>query len=279
MKTSNWLANIFDWNRQVIEAAETPFAKLAIFVLPILSPLVPAFMTGLHVFKLMHVIFDFGENTYQVSMSMAVVVGVVLELIGYVGAISFVRDVYEFVKTRTLEYLVPAVINGFAYAFYLVTMYLINFRLGSYFQTPEIVNQIVGLLSFITVPTGLLAANHLSKKERDEVLEKRHQEKREDKLKVNAMKNGLNPFQTGQSAPETPRKTSERHASDYKDRIPVMLQEEYSKNGRVMELTEITAKLKLDHGRNKGFVSTERSKWMQKNGIGKPSAGSDKLTF
>ena len=278
MKTSNWLANIFEWNRQVIEAAETPFAKLAIFILPILSPVVPAFMTGLHVFKLMHVIFDFGEKTYQVSISMAFVVGVVLELIGYVGAISFVRDVYEFVKTRTLEYLVPAVINGLAYGFYLLAMYLINFQLGQYFQTPDIVNNIVGLLSFITVPTGLLAANHLSKKERDEIGEKRHQEALDFKLKQKALNKGINIFQTGQPAAETPRRVSEKHASDFKEKIPQMLQEQYSKDGRVLELTEITAKLKLDHGKNKGFVSTERKKWMERNNISK-GASSDKLTF
>lgn len=279
MKTSNWLANIFEWNRQVIEAAETPFAKLAIFILPILSPVVPAFMTGLHVYKLMHVIFDFGEYTFAISMSMAFIVSIVLELIGYVGAISFVRDVYDYVKTRTLEYLIPAVINMLVYSFYLVIMYLINFQLGKYFETPDIVNKIVGLLSFITVPTGLLAANHLNKKERDEVGERRYQEKREDKLKEKAIKKGINIFQTGQAAAtETPRRVSEKHASDFKERIPQMLQEQYSKDGRVLELTEITAKLKLDHGKNKGFVSTERKKWMERNNISK-GAGSDKLTF
>ena len=278
MKTSNWLAKVFEWNREVIEAAETPFAKLAIFILPILSPIVPAFMTGLHVYKLMHIIFDFGEYTYPVSLGMAAIVGLVLELIGYVGAVSFVRDVYEFVKTHTIEYFIPAVLNGLAYGFYLVVMYAINFQLGKYFDTPDIVNNIVGLLSFITVPTGLLAANHLSKKERDEHSERRYQEGREDKLKAKAIKNGINVFQTQNNTAPAPQR-KQKHASDFKDKIPAMLQEHYDKNGKVMELTEITAKLNLDHGRNKGFVSTERSKWMDKNGIQKGEASPKKFTI
>jgi len=50
---STWLANFFNKQREIIEAAETPFSKLAIFILPILAPSVPAFMTGLHLYKLL----------------------------------------------------------------------------------------------------------------------------------------------------------------------------------------------------------------------------------
>jgi hypothetical protein len=272
MKTSNWLAKIFDWNREVIEAAETPFAKLAIFILPILSPVVPAVFTGLHVYKLMQVIFGAG----LISKGTAVIVAIVLELLGYVGVVSFIQDVYKWVKTRKDEYLVPAILNGLAYGFYLVAMYFINFLLGQYFNTPEIVNKIVGLLSFITVPTGLLAANHLSSKAEYEENKNLRREKQEFKLKEKAIKNGINPF--GGQSEQQPRKMSEKHASDFKERIPVMLQEHYAKSGKVMELTEITAKLKLDHAKNKGFVSTERSKWMSQNGINK-NGEKNGLTF
>ena len=56
---SKWLANIFIKQREIIEAAETPFAKLAVFILPILAPAVPAFMTVLHVYQLLDKIFSF----------------------------------------------------------------------------------------------------------------------------------------------------------------------------------------------------------------------------
>lgn len=42
METS-WLAIQFNKQREIIEAAETPFAKLAMFILPVLSPPRPRF--------------------------------------------------------------------------------------------------------------------------------------------------------------------------------------------------------------------------------------------
>lgn len=267
---SNWLARFLDWNREVIESAETPFAKLAIFILPILSPIVPAFMTGLHVFKLMQANFDLGTWSFNVSMSMAVIVGIVLELIGYVGVVSFIQDLYRWVKDRKSEYLVPALLNGMAYLFYLILMWKINFELGRYFGTPDIMNNIIGWLSYITVPTGLLAANHLNSKTQDEKDKELRHESMDFRLKNKALKQGINIF--GGSTDATPKRDpKEKHASDHKERIPVMLQEHYEKTGKVLELTDITAKLKLDHSKNKGFVSTERTKWMAKNGIEKPS--------
>lgn len=281
MKTSNWLAKIFDWNREVIESAETPFAKLAIFILPILSPIVPAGMTGLHVYKLMEVIFNFGEWSYSIWVTGAILVGVVLELLGYVGAISFIKAVYRWVKFPNWPHFIRAVGDGFSYIFYLLAMVLINFFLGNYFGTPGIINTIVGLLSFITVPTGLLAANHLSekmeaeeganlRKEQEDREARKRADEQDFKLKKQALKKGINIF--GVQDEQKPTKDrKQKHASDFKEQIPVMLQNEYNKNGRIMELTEITAKLKLDHGSNKGFVSTERTKWMAQNGIEKPS--------
>lgn len=263
MKSSNWLARFFDWNREVIEAAETPAAKLAIFILPMLSPIVPAFMTGLHIFKLMYIIFDFGTWMPYVSMAMAVIVGVVLELIGYVGVVAFIQNLY---KKRWAS----AAVNGIAYLFYLYAMFQINYFLGKYFETPDIVNNIVGFLSFITVPTGLIAADHLSRKAESEEKAVLRSEDKDFRLKKQALKSGFNIF--GGGAETTPKRDpKEKHASDHKERIPVMLQEHYEKTGKVLELTDITAKLKLDHSKNKGFVSTERTKWMAKNGIEKPS--------
>lgn len=270
----NWLAGIFDWNREVIEAAETPFAKLAIFVLPILSPIVPAFMTALHVYKLMGVIFP-GAELQGVRMAMAGIVGVVLELLGYVGAVAFIQAIGLFVKEKSIAHAVPIGTTGLAYGFYIVAMILINFQLGEYFDTPEIVNKIVGLLSLITVPSGLLAANHLTQKEDNEQAYTLRQEQREDRLKEKAMKRGFNIFGGGDSTPAPRKPHKEKPASHFKDRIPVMLDEHYASKGKVMELTEITAELKINHARNKGFVHTQRKEWAAARGISleKPKKG------
>ena len=186
------LAQFFDKQREIIEAAETPFAKLAIFILPILAPIVPASLTGLHLFKLFVEVLSFGDT---VSKVLATLVALVLEMLGYVGAISFVQAVFRLVKTRNTLYLLPSVLNGLSYLFYLALMFLVNYKLGEYFQTPNIINTIVGLLSFVTVPTGLLAANYLSQKELkedDRELRKESREERLEKARIKAAKLSVN---------------------------------------------------------------------------------------
>lgn len=190
---TNRLANFFNRQREIIEAAELPFAKMAIFILPILAPLVPAFITGLHIYQLLLEIFTFPGSVILAAI-LALVVGVVLEMLGYVGAISFIKSLFDWVRSREDSYILPFALNGLAYIFYLVAMYLINVQLGSYFGTPEIVNKIFGLLSFITVPTGLLAANHLSTKEVKEDDNRTRNENREYKLKRKALDKGINIF-------------------------------------------------------------------------------------
>lgn len=186
---TNRLAEFFNKQREVIEAAETPFAKLAIFILPILAPIVPASLTGLHVYKLMLEIFTF-SHAYQVSVVLSAIVALVLEMLGYVGAISFVQAVFRLVKTRNTLYLLPAILNGLSYTFYLVLMFLVNYKLGEYFQTPRIINTIVGLLSFVTVPTGLLAANYLSQKEIKEDEREMRKERSAERLERARIKAG-----------------------------------------------------------------------------------------
>lgn len=181
------LAEFFNKQREIIEAAETPFAKLAIFILPILAPLVPATLTGLHLFKLFLEIFP---NNPTISGVLATLVAGVLEMLGYVGAISFIQSLYRLVKFRNPLYLLPTFLNGLAYAFYLILMFLVNYQLGEYFHTPRIINSIVGWLSFLTVPTGLLAANYLSQKEIKEDDREIRNENRQERLERARIKAG-----------------------------------------------------------------------------------------
>jgi len=121
---------------------------------------------------------------------MSAIVAVVLEMLGYVGAISFIQSLFRWVRTREDRYILPFALNGFAYLFYLLAMYLINVQLGVYFQTPTIINNIIGLLSFVTVPTSLLAANHLSQKEEKEEDYVVRQERRQDSMERYKIKHG-----------------------------------------------------------------------------------------
>lgn len=196
--STNKLAEFFNKQRELIESAETPFAKLAVFILPILSPMVPATLTGMHLYQLFLELFDFSGSDTFAAIS-AIIPALVLELLGYVGAISFIQALFKWIGSRGNDdgdkFLVPAVLNFLAYIFYLIAMWLINVSLGRYFQTPEIVNSIVGLLSFITVPTSLLAANHLAMKEHDEKQEVVRQDKKEFRLQKEMLKHGINPME------------------------------------------------------------------------------------
>lgn len=222
--TTNKLADFFNRQRELIEAAETPFAKLAIFILPILSPMVPATLTGMHLYQLFLEIFNFpGSDLF--AMISAVIPAIVLELLGYVGAISFIQALFRWIEGRYEEdgdkFLVPAVLNFFAYVFYLAAMWMINVSLGEYFGTPTIVNSIVGLLSFITVPTSLLAANHLAIKDHDAKEEKTRKENQEFKLKSKMIKQGMNPMappviQYQSSIPSPPPQEKNRKKDDWR---------------------------------------------------------------
>jgi hypothetical protein len=246
------LADKFNRWRNTIEAAETPFSKLAIFILPILAPIVPASFTGLHIYKMLIEIFSF--NTV-LSVVLSLIVAVVLELLGYVGAISFIQSVYDWLHSDGKEnYLVPVVINFSAYVFYLIIMFLVNVLLDQYFQTPSIVNKIIGILSFITVPTGLLAANHLNQKSYEEHKEKVRQEKREDRLKGKALDNGINIFaQMPQVHQQVVDSVSVPQRADWRT-----LSMAEKKAFKTMPYTEIMSKYKV--GESTAFLWIKNSK-------------------
>lgn len=190
---NNKLATFFNNVRETVEAAETPFAKMAVFILPIIAPLVPAVMTSMHMYQLMLEIFDFSWAS-GLSFFLSFTVGTVLEMLGYVGAITFIKSTFDLVRKGKDEYLLPFGLNGTAYMFYLVAMFMINIQLGKYFGVAPIVNSIVGLLSFITVPTGLLAATHLSSVEMKENDAELLRQNRDFKLRKQALKQGINIF-------------------------------------------------------------------------------------
>lgn len=286
--TTSRLANFFNKQREIIEAAETPFSKLAIFILPILSPIVPASLTGLNLFKLFLIIFTFsGANNLSIFLS--VLVSLVLELLGYVGAISFIQAVFRLVKTRNMLYALPAILNGCAYVFYLILMFLINYKLGEYFQTPDIINTVVGILSFVTVPTGLLAANYLSQKEIKEDEKEIRKESREERLEKARIRAGGNPAavmneQNVRSVKQRTKSTNERSERTSNGELRtfvIQLLDEHERTNRsvagVSDIARTVARTVNEHNgvmnedgspndtgyeRYKGYVSEVRKQWL-----------------
>lgn len=270
MNTTNWLANIFIWQKEVIESAETPFSKLAIFVLPIVAPLVPAFMTGLQLFKLFIKLFTF-KYALEISATMAFTIAIVLELLGYVGAITFIRSLFRLIKNEKKDsYWLPVLLNGSAYVFYVAIMWLINFKLGEYFQTASIINSIFGFLSLITIPTGLLAANHLSQKDEDEIEERNNDKKRIERLQKYAIAHGMNPqlvIENDRIKRAAKVNNNQKPASFYQDKMNMFISDVYNNTGSVPNVITIVKKFNLDYNRSKGFVSGLRMRWMKDNNV------------
>lgn len=189
---SNFLASIFNWSSEVVESAESPFARLAAFLLPILAPITPAFLTSIRLYKLFLTILLETKLPDWVALIGAIITALVLEILGYVGTIAMVRFIYKWIKTKTDEYLVPTAMTGIAYAFYLGIMYLVNVQLNT---TNPNTTAIFGLLGFLTIPAGLIFATNLVSSEENKNDYILRQEKREDRIKGKALKAGINIFE------------------------------------------------------------------------------------
>lgn len=215
----NWAEKFNEW-RNTIEAAETPFAKFAILILTPLAALIPSVLTSMHMYKLFLQMFEFNGGKY-LAAALSFVIGVVLELLGYVGALQLIKAVYDVIRKGRDEYLVPVVLNLLVYVFYLFGIYQINVALARYFEIPEIFSRIIGLLAFITVPTGILAANHLSLKEnKEEEIEERNFIS-DQKLKAKAIRKGINIFAEGQTTTYPSEvKSVSKQKSDWRQLTP-----------------------------------------------------------
>ena len=258
-----FLSRLFSKVGEVIESAETPFAKMAIFILPVLAPVVPATFTGLHVYKLLLEVFPQYGTT--VLSTLAVLVGIVLELLGYVGAVQFIHSVFRLIRYKDERYWLTVGLTGIAYIFYLTAMLLINIRLGEYFKTPQIINSIIGLLSFITVPTGLLAANYLGGKTEDQIDYTLRQEKRQDSLERYKIKHSSKSimevpkdFQNNNGTFRTTSGSMGR-PSIHQEAVFGLMEQYFSETGGVLEFKEVQEKLGLPQS----TASRLRNKWIE----------------
>lgn len=213
MKLVGFFNNLYE----IINAAEDPFSKFAIVFLPGVAPAVPATLTGIHMYQVLLTILEF-QGKELVSAILSVLVGIVLELLGYVGAITLIKSVFELIREGKDGYLIPFVINLLAYGFYLVLMLLLNVKIGEFFGVPTLINSIIGLLSFITVPTGLLAANQLALKDQKKEKNENKVFNANNRLRRRMIDKGMNPFETGTNVKQstTPQVEEPQKTGDWR---------------------------------------------------------------
>lgn len=208
---------------------------LSVFV-PYCVPIIPAYLTY------QHTINEMGFSPF-IAWTAAFVVEV-LGLTSVATAVRFYRYNLKYTKEANRA---PFKLAVLVYVFYIVIVLLVNVVLEIVSgQRGGWVILSIALFSMLSFPSSVLVSIRYQFAEMLE--EKQHK--------------GGGQTQTV-DAVQRPRK--EKHASDYNDKIPAMLTEEWEKNKRILTPKEITSRLNLDHARNKGHVSTLTSKWKAGN--------------
>lgn len=261
---TNFLKRMFEWSDEVVDAAQSPAAKLASTLLPILAPIVPAFITGIRLHG-MYVELIAGRFPDGLATFGAVITALVLELLGWVGTIALVRNIYQWVKIRQDEYLIPASLSFLAYVIYIADMFAINSQKTS-------VDNVFLFLSLFSVPAGFMFAVMLVTNEDRRDAYQIRQEQREDRLKKAALKAGYNPFTPVLNQQVVPQ-IREKVASDYKDYAFELLDAEWKRNNHTLSPRELTTlvnknkRVNLDHSKCKGTWSNFTKEWKQSRGL------------
>lgn len=259
MKNTNWLADIFAWIHEVISEADKPISLVVMVVLPFIAPLLPAIITAASLQKYME--FDPSWSWLSVLS---------FEMIGYLGMIFLVSAMMALAKNTDDKKIEALTWNRnfyiIAYGIYLFTLLTANVILEIVNKVPlSHVAVILCLTIGLSLSAGILNASRIQDRNQKDESYVLRQERREDRLKHKALDKGINIFQS--SAPSVnesaPVQHREKHASDYQDKIIVMLEAEYANTGKILSPSGICRTLKIDVERNKGHVFRITKRWQE----------------
>lgn len=286
---TNFLKNIIDWIRDVLESSDTSTVLLVLIFLPIIVPIVPSYITANNLFTQM-----------KLPLLVAWVGGIGVELLGFSAAILLLKSVTEWINSKNEKQMFAMLTNVIAYLFYLGTIISVNVVLDIQAGRPFGYVLVVALLCAMSIPSGMLSAGRLMAKDEQSLRddERRNKEaetqriaeenalirkeQNEFKLKSKALKAGINVFQSQTIMPqiETPvsnnqgtHQTKIKYGSDYRDKVIVMLEEVWNAENRVLSPSEITErvnkkyKTEFVNGNVKGFWSRLTSDWKAEKGI------------
>jgi hypothetical protein len=216
---------------------------LSVFV-PYAVPIIPAYLTFNHT----HEIMDF---PVWVAMTAAFVV----EALGLSSVATAVRFWRHNKKYTSEQNKAPFKIVVFVYVFYITVVILVNVILEIVADTRSgWVILAIALFSLLSFPASLLVSVRYI---HGDILEEREQSRKP---------------RTYDEPTEARASRKAKPASHYSPQILEMLNKEYAVSGKVLAPKEITARLKLDHDKAKGYVSTLTTKWKADNNI-KPPLG------
>jgi len=235
---------IFQWLADILNGMERGVIDFLSALVPYAVPVIPAYLTYYHTVDMMNF-----------PPWVAVTAAFVVETLGMASVSTTIKFWRNNQRYKADQNKAPFWLALGTYIFYLVIVMSVNVLLEKVSGTrSNAIIWAIGLFTSLSAPSGVLVS---IRTQYSEMLEERKEKK-------------AGGIQSSQQPKQQPREQKEKHASDHKDKIPAMLEAEYKKSGRVLSLSEITASLKLEHSKNKGYVSTMRTKWMNDNNITKP---------
>ena len=239
---------IFQLFADALNGAERAIIDFISAFVPYAVPIIPAYLTFYHTRDMM----DF-------PVWVAWTAAFVVEALGLASVTTVVRFYLHNKRYKSEQNKAPFWIAFGVYVAYIVIVIVVNVILEIVSDTRGgWIITAIGLFSLLSFPSGVLISIRTQYREM---------------LDAKKSNSGNNQPPLIKNAVSKPEKT--KHASDFKNKVPVMLENEYTKSGKVLTPKEITSALKLDHDKNKGYISTMRSKWMQEKGI----ASSDHFTL
>lgn len=256
----NVLERLFNYLRDVIEAADVPFVLLVLVVLPFVVPFVPAWVTAENLRTMMNF-----------PPKMAFMGGVTVELLGFAGAILLLRAVVDYIETKDAKQKIAIWLTGGAYVFYILSVIAINVILDAKAGKDWSYVWVIGFLCLMSIPSGLLSASRITNREDMDRREMLRRERREDRITRYAIRHGSRPTIGGASGqPQlTDRQfqSSVKYASDYRDKVVKLLDEQYQKDRTVIGATEMCKKLKLDPRTQRSEIWKQITAWKRSKGL------------
>lgn len=240
----NILNFIFRLLSDLIGDAEKSFQDLLMAIVPYAVPIIPAYLTIDHV-----------ERYMDFPTWVAWTAGFVVETFGLVAVTTAIKFYYHNAKYASAQNKAPFVPALLTYVFYVAIVITVNVilevvsgsRSGAVILT-------IALFSLLSIPSGVLIAIRTQYSQVLEAIEERYSK---------GKGGGSKPEQV----PSPSGAYSQKPASHYRDKITAMLEAEYSKSKNVLTPKQITSRLKIDHARNKGYVSTLTKEWRTGKGI------------
>lgn len=239
----NILNFIFRLLSDLINDAEKSFQDFLMAIVPYAVPVIPAYLTVDHVHRYM----DF-------PTWVAWTAGFVVEAFGITAITTAIKFYYHNRRYKHQDNKAPFLPALLAYAFYVLVVISVNVILEAVSGSRSgWVILTIALFTLLSVPSGVLIAIRTQYSQVLENVENRYGKKKMDS--------------TPQPVPDASGTYREKPASHYHDKIIELLEAEYSRSNQVLPPKEITQRLRINHARNKGYVSTLTREWKTRKGI------------